>query len=104
MKAVNVKNVSINDLAFKSLKWSDLFETEEQLMLCLLLTDFRHHITCKGYEFFESVQAYYIKNKTLTPKQITQLKRGAKNIYWLYRFQRDESYGYCGTLMATRIS
>lgn len=99
-----MKNVSLNTLAFSSLKWSDLFETEEELIKTLMRTRFQQHITCKGYEFFDSLKRYYFMNSTLTPKQLTQLKKGAKNIYWLYRYQKDKNYGYCGTLMTTRIS
>ena len=76
----------------KSCKWSDIYDTEEELIKDLfnekILTDEDTHYVfkvCKGYEYIKSFRRFYKKNGYLTPKQLSQLKRLAYEIaYWIY--------------------
>lgn len=76
----------------KSCKWSDIYDTEEELVKDLfnekILTDEDTHCmskVCKGYEYIKSFRKFYKKNGYLTPKQIIQLKRLAYEMaYWIY--------------------
>lgn len=69
-----------------SVKWTDLYSSEEELINDMLLTksNVKEYPYCqivKGYEFIESFKRYYAKNHELTEKQMVQLKRLAKEIF-----------------------
>lgn len=80
-----MKQVSISEVKFnKGLKWSDLFDSEEELIHTMFKCKVRGsnpYQLVKGYEYIESFQRYYAKNGRLTEKQMVQLKRLAKAIY-----------------------
>ena len=72
-------------------KWSDLYQSEEELIQDMLKTNSDvdscpYYSLVKGYEYIEGFKRYYKKNGELTPKQMTQLKRLAtevyKNVHW----------------------
>lgn len=72
-------------------KWSDLYRNEEDLIQDMLKTKSDPNTVAyihlvKGYEYIEGFKKYYEKNGCLTPKQMTQLKRLAteiyKNVHW----------------------
>lgn len=73
-------------------KWNEIFDTEEELIKALfhekVLTDedkVPMYKWCRGYEFIKGLRKYYNKNMSLTPKQMTQLKRLAPEIaYQIY--------------------
>ena len=79
-----MKKLTINELDMKKLSWNDLFDSEEELIESMLrcpTTSVNGRNVPKGYEYIEGFQRYYKKNGELTKKQMTQLKRLAKNIY-----------------------
>lgn len=95
MKGVdNMKNINK--------KWNELFNNETELLNTLLQLNFNTSIVCKGYTYLESFQRYYNKYGKLTDKQVTQLKRLSKNVYWLYKYQQDKNYGLNGELLARK--
>lgn len=101
MKGVdNMKNISNYDIYGK--KWNELFDNEAELLNTLLQLNFNNSVVCKGYIYLESFQKYYDKYGKLTDKQITQLKRLSKNVYWLYRYQQYKNYGLNGELLARK--
>ena len=73
-------------------RWDEIYDTEEELVKDLfnekVLTDedtAMAYKLCRGYEFIKSFRAYYRKNRNLTEKQMTQLKRLASEIaYHVY--------------------
>lgn len=69
-----------------SKKWSDFYNSEEELIQDMLRTRSDAHTTLywqlvKGYEYIESFKRYYAKNGVLTDKQMIQLKRLASEVY-----------------------
>lgn len=81
-----MKSVRACDISLKKLSWDKLFDSEEELveamMECPVDTKSREHgVVPKGYEYIAGFQRYYAKNRCLTDKQMTQLKRLAKAVY-----------------------
>lgn len=69
------------------MKWTDFYKTEDALVQDMLLTKSDvdkcpYFSLVKGYEFIHSFKRYYGKNGRLTPKQMTQLKRLAGEVYY----------------------
>ncbi len=67
-------------------KWTDLYKNEQELINDMMLTytdenTAYYYKLCKGYEYLNSFKKYYQKNGCLTEKQMTQLKRLAKEVY-----------------------
>jgi hypothetical protein len=64
------------------LKWNEAYSSEEALLNALVKVDIELYKKnyCKGYEYVESFQKYYNQNGSLTPRQMTQLKRVAREI------------------------
>lgn len=81
-----MKKVSHFDLVCGSVKWNQMFESEEELlqvmMTCKADPDkYSLFSLVKGYEYIHSFQRQYKVKGALSPKQMTQLKRLAKSIY-----------------------
>lgn len=61
------------------LKWSDVWNTEEELIEDLLRVcagdNLRSGFQVQGYKYIESFKSYYMLNGYLTPKQMNVLKR-----------------------------
>ena len=69
-----------------NVKWTDLYDSEEELLNDMMRTysdpDTAYHWKLvKGYGYIDSFKKYYTKNGKLTEKQMTQLKRMAKDVY-----------------------
>lgn len=67
-------------------KWTDYFDNEQELITYMLKTRTEQDIyytwaLVKGYVYLDSFKKYYYKNGKLTDKQMTQLKRLAKEIW-----------------------
>lgn len=69
--------------------WKDYYQNEEQLINDLMKINIEEYKKryCKGFVYIESFQKYYNKNQTLTPKQLTQLKRLAGEIYKYHHWE-----------------
>ena len=69
----------------KKYKWNDVYSNEEELIFDLLRIDFSKYKP-NGYMYLMSFQQQIKNGKTLTEKQMTQLKRNAKSVVFsLYR-------------------
>ena len=71
---------------YKSVKWSECFLTEHDLIIALQKWDQnteRGKYT-KGYEYLLSFQRVVKNGGSLSPAQMTQLKRLAKELYSYY--------------------
>lgn len=69
-----------------SKKWNDIYNTENELIKDMLktksdVTKVPYYQLVKGYEYIESFKRYYKSHGVLTPRQLTQLKRLAQNVY-----------------------
>ena len=67
-------------------KWSDLYQTEQDLINDMLKTksnpnEVAYVHLVKGYGYIEGFKRYYEKHGCLTDKQMTQLKRLATEVY-----------------------
>ena len=67
-------------------KWSDYYNSEEELIQDMLRTRSDVHTALywqlvKGYEYIEGFKRYYTKYGVLTDKQMIQLKRLAGEVY-----------------------
>lgn len=67
-------------------KWNEVYNGEEELIRDMLKakaddSKYRYSSLVKGYTYINSFQKYYKKNGKLTPKQMTQLKRLAYEVY-----------------------
>jgi hypothetical protein len=64
-------------------KWNELFKTEQELINALVTVDITTYKKryLKGYQFIESFQKWVNSGKELSPKQLTQLKRLAQELY-----------------------
>lgn len=67
-------------------KWTDLYNNEQELIDDMMLTytdenTVYYYKLCKGYVYLNSFKKYYQKNGCLTEKQMTQLKRLAKEVH-----------------------
>jgi hypothetical protein len=90
-----ILNISKEREENKMKKWNDIYNNEEELIKDMLKAKaderkYRYGVLVKGYTYIHSFQNYYKKNGKLTPKQMTQLKRLAyeiyKNTHWdMYR-------------------
>lgn len=77
-----MKNVPISKISLSNnVKWDTLFDSESELIQAMLMCDTTSNSPCKGYVYLDSFRRYYNKNGSLTSRQMTQLKRLAKNIY-----------------------
>ena len=78
-----MKNVAISKIALNGAKWNELFDNEVELINAMFLCDTNgnYYERCRGYEYLESFKRYYNKNGSLSPKQLTQLKRLASAMY-----------------------
>lgn len=76
-----MKKVNACELVNKNVKWNDLFDSEQELIKYMFRCRVQGAQVPCGYEYIASFQRYYIKNNTLTKKQMVQLKRLAKPIY-----------------------
>jgi len=68
------------------MRWNELYNSEEELIRDMLKTksnpkEYPQYQLVRGYAFIESFKKYYKDHKTLTSKQMTQLKRLAPSIY-----------------------
>lgn len=64
-----------------SVKWSDLFEDEKDLISNMMLCKVTGKYPVMGYGYITSFQKQIAEGKELSKKQITQLKRLARAIY-----------------------
>jgi hypothetical protein len=65
------------------LKWDEMFESEQDLINALMVIDIKRYKD-EGYvgiTYIEGFQKFYRKHHFLTDRQMTQLKRLAKEIY-----------------------
>lgn len=67
-------------------KWTELYDSEEELLNDMMRTcsdpnTAYHWKLVKGYGYIDSFKKHYAKNGKLTDKQMTQLKRMAKEVY-----------------------
>lgn len=65
----------LNKIALGSVKWTDLYDNEKELLGDLVKTEFTTGV-------IKGLKDYYLKNNTLTDKQMTRLKGQARNIFW----------------------
>lgn len=72
-----IKNAIING----STKWNQIYDSEEELINDLLLSEKYEQRYTKGYVYLESFKKRVELGKGLTDKQMTQLKRLAKEVY-----------------------
>ena len=70
----------------KRIKWDSIYDSEEELVSDLLLSEKYQERYTKGYGYLESFKKQVLAGKTLSEKQMTQLKRLApevyKNVHW----------------------
>lgn len=103
-----MKNVVISTIALNGAKWNELFDNETELINAMYLCDTNENSCkcCKGYVYLESFKRYYKKNGSLSPKQLTQLKRLASTMYvHLKTVQKVESfYMLDGTLIVKAMN
>ena len=69
-----------------SVKWNELYSNEQELINDMLQTKsdvkaYPYYQIVKGYEYVEGFKRYYAKHGILTDKQMTMLKRIAKEIF-----------------------
>lgn len=64
-------------------KWNDLYKTEQELLEALAKVNLDEYKRRRfnGWQYIESFQKQYINKGTLSPAQMTVLKRLAKEIY-----------------------
>lgn len=66
--------------------WNEIYDTEEELLNDLLISDDYIQRNTKGYVYIQSFKKQYIASRKLSEKQMTQLKRNAvevyKNVHW----------------------
>lgn len=67
----------------KSVKWDEVYDTEEELLSDMMLVDTGSNKTVKGYMYIESFQKQYTQKGSLTEKQMLQLKRLAYEIAYI---------------------
>lgn len=68
------------------MKWTCFYKTEADLVADLLVTEsdvntVPYYKLVRGYGFVDSFKKYFAKHGQLTPKQMTQAKRLAGEIY-----------------------
>ena len=73
-------------LAGGSVKWNEIYDSEEELIKDMMNchadeNSGEYWKLVKGYVYIASFQKYYTKHGALTEKQMTQLKRLAKEVY-----------------------
>ena len=62
-------------------KWNAIYDSEEELIQDLLRSDKYEQRYTMGRGYLESFKKQIMNGRTLTPKQMTMLKRLAKEIY-----------------------
>ena len=89
MKEMNevLKNkLQMSHAGLKSCKWSDIYDTEDELIKDMfndkLVIDENAPVykICRGYEYIRGFRKYFEKNHELIDKQLRQLKRLASEI------------------------
>lgn len=77
-----MKNLSASEVILGSVKWSEMFDNENELISLMKEIDIQKYKKDlrKGYYYIEGFQ----KTDELSKKQITQLKRLAKEVYRYY--------------------
>ena len=77
-----MKNLSASEVILGSVKWNEMFNSEEELITLAKQIDINKYKKDlrKGYSYIEGFQ----KTEELSKKQITQLKRLAKEVYRYY--------------------
>lgn len=75
------------DVRLVKYKWNELYKDEETLINVLKNIDVEDYIRkgYKGYEYVRSFNKRLNDNVELSPKQVTQLKRLAREIY-MYQY------------------
>ncbi|AFQ29793.1 hypothetical protein P4493_05915 [Bacillus thuringiensis] len=75
-----------NNYYFGKLPWDKMFDSEQELLLCLANIDLEvfKQKGCKGWKYVEGFQKRLASGQGLTNPQITQTKRIAKEIYKYY--------------------
>lgn len=74
--------ITHSDLRMRTVKWSEMFESETDLVEMLKLVDFdTYQKSYKGYEYVRGFLRTLDSGKELSKAQMTQLKRNAKEIY-----------------------
>ena len=76
-----MKNINRADLYVKGLKWNEIYDNEEELVNDLMKSDDYIKKYTKGYVYLESFKKQVASGKTLSPKQMTQLKRLSIEVY-----------------------
>ena len=84
MLNINVTNITIRGVRYGKPKWNEMFITETDLLNAL------YQLNCNTYsengcEYVKGFQTVLHKGGSLTPKQLTQLKRVAKFIFIHYK-------------------
>lgn len=80
--------ISMSHAGISPMKWSEVYDTEEELVRDMFSDKVKvegARDLCKGYEYIKGFRSFHTKNRTLTEKQMTQLKRLAAEIaYCVY--------------------
>lgn len=81
-----MKTVDFYKFNFGTVKWNEMFDSEAELIKYLKKIDIeKFKDNCKGYYYIEGFQKELNEGKELSAKQLTQLKRLAKEVYRYYR-------------------
>ena len=66
-------------------KWTDFYNTEEELIDDMLITYTNAHKDldklCKGYKYINCFKEYWFRHDELTPNQLAYVKKLAPEIY-----------------------
>ncbi|WP_255294061.1 hypothetical protein [Bacillus toyonensis] len=78
--------VNFNNFYFGKIEWNEMFDSEEELigLVKKINMDRYKQMYCKGWLYVEGFQRTLSSGKELSPKQVTQLKRIAREIYKYY--------------------
>lgn len=78
-----MKQVSASTIELTKVKWNEMFDSEEELIETMKKIDIKkfENNYYKGYAYIGSFQKQLANGAELSPKQITQLKRLAKEVY-----------------------
>lgn len=81
---INVKDIFLSTVMRSGVKWSDVYHSEQDLVMALQHLELSKY-TERGEEIVANLQHVLNKQGSLTPKQMTQLKRVSKFIYIHYK-------------------
>ena len=78
-----MKQVRQNDVVLGSVKWSDMWDSEEELIEAVRTINLPRYINNnrKGYEVIQSAQRVLVSGRELSKAHVTQLKRLSKEVY-----------------------